>query len=547
MGATTSGRIARTGVFALLLALTLLLLAGSAQAAPIGVNTTADELNTDGDCSLREAVEAANTNAVVDACAAGEAGPTVVDEISFSVTGTITLGSTLPTIADDLTIDGPAAPGITISGNDSVRVLVVGTGETLELKELTVADGRAGFDGGGIVNAGTLTVTDSTISGNSAGIGAGGGILNFGTLTVTNSTFSGNDGDSGGGIYNRGILTATNSTFSGNSASTLGGGIENFDGTATLRNTIVANSPSGGNCAGTITDGGGNLSWPDTSCPGINEDPLLDPAGLQDNGGPTKTIALDPESPAIDAALAANCPATDQRGVGRPQGEGCDIGAFELQVLSLTVSPASDTNTAGETDCVGVHVRDAFFDPVPGVTVVLTTRGANSRGPKSKVTGPFGGAILCYTGTRAGTDTITVFADLNSNGVDDGAGEANASATNTYTAADPRFLSLSPSESTSTVGDTQCGPSHAQALTAIVRDRFDNRTPGESVIFTVSGDHSRGPATMTTDARGRAIYCYLVISKTGTDTIRAFADTDTDTLRDPGEPGDFAIKTWVGP
>ena len=85
------------------------------------------------------------------------------------------------------------------------------------------------------------------------------------------------------------------------------------------------------NCTnnGSLIDGGGNLSWPDTTCPGLNADPLLGP--LQDNGGPTQTHALLAGSPAIDAALLANCPATDQRGVSRPQGPGCDIGAFELE------------------------------------------------------------------------------------------------------------------------------------------------------------------------------------------------------------------------
>ena len=65
----------------------------------------------------------------------------------------------------------------------------------------------------------------------------------------------------------------SNSTFSGNSATYGGGGIYNSSGTVTLKNTIVANSPTGGNCSGAITDGGGNLSYPDTTCPGINSDP----------------------------------------------------------------------------------------------------------------------------------------------------------------------------------------------------------------------------------------------------------------------------------
>ena len=100
----------------------------------------------------------------------------------------------------------------------------------------------------------------------------------------------------------------------------------------TLKNTIVANSPTGGNCSGTITDGGGNLSYPDTTCPGINSDPKLGP--LQDNGGPTQTMALLPGSAAIDAANDAICAAPpvnnlDQRGIARPQGPHCDIGAYE--------------------------------------------------------------------------------------------------------------------------------------------------------------------------------------------------------------------------
>jgi len=136
------------------------------------------------------------------------------------------------------------------------------------------------------------------------------------------------------------VAVVTNSTFSGNSAGD-GGGIWNAPWTSPssliLQNTIVANSLSGGNCSGPMADGGGNLSWPDSTCLGINQDPLLDPAGQQDNGGPTQTIALQPGSPAIDTAVAANCPATDQRGVARPQGAGCDIGAFELEVTTVAV------------------------------------------------------------------------------------------------------------------------------------------------------------------------------------------------------------------
>ena len=147
--------------------------------------------------------------------------------------------------------------------------------------------------GGGIHNYfGTVTVSNSTFSGNSAnGLGGGGGIYNLGdtTVIVSNSTFDSNSAQTGGGISNLGrTVTVSNSTFSGNSAANFGGGIYNSNSGSvetTLKNTIVANSPTGGNCSGAITDGGGNLSYPDTTCPGINSDPVLGP--LQNNGGPT--------------------------------------------------------------------------------------------------------------------------------------------------------------------------------------------------------------------------------------------------------------------
>jgi hypothetical protein len=168
----------------------------------------------------------------------------------------------------------------------------------------------------------------------------------LGTLAINNSTLSGNSGSSlfgvshGGGISNGGTLTISNSTLSGNSASS-GGGIS---GSATLQNSIVANSLRGGNCSGTMNSKGYNLSS-DATCnfsgPGdMNSiSPNLGP--LQNNGGPTQTMALLPGSPAIDAGNPTGCAdglghllKTDQRGDPRPDAEdigGCDIGAYEKQ------------------------------------------------------------------------------------------------------------------------------------------------------------------------------------------------------------------------
>src|SRR3990172_5201050 len=348
--------------------------------ATLIVNTTDDELNNDGDCSLREAITAANTNTAVDACIPGMGADTINFNVTIPVV--IMLGSTLPDISDDLSIAGLGADNLTISGNNAVRVFLVNPGITLNLQDLTVATGSAEHSdsepgGGGIDNAGTLEITNSTFSGNDAvdqggainnngaltirgstfsgnracddsggaidnsgmllvmdstfssneHCASGGGISNSGTLEITNSTFSGNStGQSGGGILNGGTLIVTNSTFSGNSAFS-GGGISNSSGTTPLRNTIVANSPSGGNCAGTITDGGNNLQFPDATCGASipTADPLLGP--LADNGGPTLTHALQPGSPALDAANPAFCPATDQRGATRPQAARGEMGA----------------------------------------------------------------------------------------------------------------------------------------------------------------------------------------------------------------------------
>jgi predicted outer membrane repeat protein len=353
------------------LVLTLSVGAPVANAAIFTVTNT----NDSGPGSLRQAVLDANLLP----------GP---DTITFSVIGTITLTSGELTVTDHLTIDGPGAPNLTISGNNASRVLQVGAGVTLDLKDVTVADGGGVGTGAGIFNGGgTLTVTDTMFSGNTAGaVGSGGGAIFSidGTLTVTNSTFSGNSArfDAGGGIRTRGTATVTNSTFSGNSASAggaiftdgagsltvtnstfsgnsadFGGGIFNGGfGTLTLRNTIVANSPSGGNCAGLIVDGGGNLQYPGTDC-GVTipvADPLLLP--LANYGGPTETMALPPGSPAVDTAVLISCPPTDQRGVARPQGPGCDIGAFELEVAA----PCPPTDDDRDDDGLDDGLEDLF-------------------------------------------------------------------------------------------------------------------------------------------------------------------------------------------
>ena len=208
-----------------------------------------------------------------------------------------------------------------------------------------------GTAGGAICNGGTMAITDSTFSINSSqgnNSGVGGAIYTYaGTLTVTNSTFSQNSAtSSGGAIYSGGgTVEISNSTF-GNSFVSIGGGGElaNAGGSFLIQNSIVANTANGGNCAGTITSDGYNLSS-DNTCAFSNagdlnnKNPKL--GVLNKNGGPTETIALQKGSPALDAGNPAGCRdfsgillKTDQRGLPRPgKGEttGCDMGAYESQ------------------------------------------------------------------------------------------------------------------------------------------------------------------------------------------------------------------------
>jgi hypothetical protein len=184
-----------------------------------------------------------------------------------------------------------------------------------------------------IYNSNQLIVKASTFTANNRGIDNASG-----SATVANSTFYANKvmtpKEIGGAIANSGSLTVINSTLSGNIAPGGGGAIGNhWHGVVLLQNTILANSNRQWNCFGPVQDGGHNLQFPVASCgPTVRvADPKLIP--LADNGGPTQTMALLPSSPAIGAGdldLCARAPVSnvDQRGSARTR-PSCDIGAFE--------------------------------------------------------------------------------------------------------------------------------------------------------------------------------------------------------------------------
>jgi DNA-binding transcriptional ArsR family regulator/uncharacterized protein YndB with AHSA1/START domain len=225
-------------------------------------------------------------------------------------------------------------------------------GGTMAIINSTLRGNRADV-GGAICNGGILTISGSTFSGNEARKQRGGGIFNYGHLTINNSTFSGNSAlDGFGGAINngrlfrsKGTLVINNSTLSRNIVGGgRGAGIFNLNGArATLQNSIMSDN-AGRSCAGMVASDGYNLSG-DDSCHFSqagdvnNTDPRLGP--LLDNGGPTQTMALLSESPAIDAGNPTGCMdsgghqlKTDQRGEPRPDSEdagGCDRGAYERQ------------------------------------------------------------------------------------------------------------------------------------------------------------------------------------------------------------------------
>jgi len=238
-----------------------------------------------------------------------------------------------------LTITGSAIGGNSAGSGGGIN----NTNGAVAITETSFTGNSATGNGGGIYNIDSITITGSTLSGNSADSGGGiysGGVAVIDSITVTNSTISENTAAAqGGGIFNQNITASiTNSTFSGNGAST-GGGIFNASGAVDLTNVIIANSPSGGDCSGSITSLGHNLGSDDTcgltdtdDLPGA--DPLLGP--LQNNGGATDTHALRRGSPAIDAADNVSALGTDQRGA-RPIGADSDIGAYEYDLCTLVL------------------------------------------------------------------------------------------------------------------------------------------------------------------------------------------------------------------
>lgn len=364
--------------------------------------------------------------------ALAQAEANINSTVMFAVTGTITLEAALPAITVNTKITGPGADKLTISGQGKYQVFSI-TGGTVSISGLTIANGSiSSGDGGGIENAGTLTLLDCAVSGNNAspattggggiynsgtlavmdstisgntetnGSAGGGGILNNGgTLTVLGSTVSGNTASgsgAGGGIENSGTLTVTNSTLSGNTAVS-GGGIDFGSGTSNAAsNSIVAENtaPTNADVSGAYTDKGGNL----VGTSGINL------AGLGNYGGPTQTMLPLPGSPALCAgqtALAVDgggaALTTDQRGFALSTPSYCSSGQVDAGAVQTNYTSLQFPASASYSEVTGSNVS-----PAPVVSV--TENGQNIGGvPVTLVYTPSSG-----TATATGTGPITTAA-----------------------------------------------------------------------------------------------------------------------------------------
>jgi fibronectin-binding autotransporter adhesin len=371
----------------------------------------------------------------------------------FGATG-LAIGGTA-----NVTVDGSAAPGLTIASS-TLRLFAVYRTAFLGLNDLTLSGGTASASSGGAVYAsGNFAATDCTFANNSAGSGGavlvhtdtpqfiakatildctfrgntalfnggaifvainsiarvtgstfdgntattGGGIYCFAGLAILkNCTFANNSAtgslaSSGGGVYNvLGTLAISSCTFSTNTADGFGGAVSDDTGDLEIDNSILANSPSGGDffeatpLLSTVVGGNdliGDGSFLNLFTNSLSGNAGLDPLGLQDNGGPTETIAFVASSQALNAGdvnLVPGSLTTDQRGAPRTVLGTVDIGAYEhvlpnATATTLTASPTSSlvgqsiSFTATVTAAQGTPTGTVTFsiDGTPAATVEL--------------------------------------------------------------------------------------------------------------------------------------------------------------------------------
>lgn len=307
------------------------------------------------------------------------------------------------------------------AANDGGGMLVAEAGK-VTLSDTAIRRSTAGQLGGGIAvrNGGQLVARASSVTENQA-LSYGGGIASLGSVGLTNVTVSTNVSQQrGGGLWigPQGSATLQFVTIASNAAAA-GGALYNDGGTVTLRGTLIAASPGGGNCGGIAPSSqGSNLEDRDScllrgSGDLVNAAPNLQSLQVDSTYG-TLFHALGLGSPAIDAAGTQSCPADDQLHTKRPQGSACDIGAYEYPVPEVTPVPSAvPTGTPGTTpiatprttptvggSLTGPATPVVGRGPTPTPTIGLPNTGTADRGNSVRLLG-LGLITLGLTGTLA--------------------------------------------------------------------------------------------------------------------------------------------------
>jgi hypothetical protein len=435
----------RFGLIAGCIFVALLIVPSAKGAPPATVTVTNGTDSASAVCTLRHAVDSANGGADTSGCThTGDYGGTNIIQFSPSVTGTIQLSGSHLAVTSPMTVQGPGAGVLTVSGGVGIRVFAIVGPTAVTISGLTISNGQIDFGagisapnagslaldhvvvsnnhasvtttnggaqsgGGGIYATGPLTITDSTVSGNTvtattSGGGTndaqatGGGIYDpgSGALTIDRSTVSGNTATAsatgppiteqaqGGGIWkgNGGSVSIRRTTVDGNQTSGVtinqGGGIYTIAPSAVLesdtitrntaaqganaaiehtatQNTIVAEPQGGPNCLDFTLNSSGGFNLEDTNTCGftnpsgdqVSTNPML--GSLTSNGGPTLTRALLSGSPAIDKGKSFG-ETLDQRGLTRP----VDFAA----ILNPTGGDGGDIGAFEVQDTDGDGIRD---------------------------------------------------------------------------------------------------------------------------------------------------------------------------------------------
>jgi len=309
-----------------------------------------------------------------------------------------------------LTLENVTMDGNQSGGNGGGAIYKEDDDYPLIANNLTISNSVTSGPGGAIYSSGALTLTNSTLYDNQTTNDAGGGIYANAPAHLTNVTlYSNTAATEGGAVYvpiNK-TLTAVNVTMSDNAANS-GGGVyvaeDSGDvGTGVLTNTLVVNS-IGGDIAGDGVQAGTN-----------NLTGTLAMGALQDNGGPTWTML--PGAAAIDAGTNDGCPATDQRGVTRPQGAACDIGAVEIADTSLSnltispgvLSPTFISTTLAYTALVPYNGTPLTVTPTAAVGAYTVTVQVSQNG--GTATPCSGAPASCDLAVGSNVITVTVTAD----------------------------------------------------------------------------------------------------------------------------------------